>query len=173
MKTRGFTLVEVLVSLAIFTIIGGIAFNLLISAIGVQRNALSRQVLVDQTSFVIEYMSRSIRQAQKDEVGSCISPGLNYELSSPNPTEIRFIDKDDNCRKIFLDAGIIKETIITETLPLTSDDIDIQDLRFILLGATLPLDDLQPRVTFMIQAQDQSQNTLILQTTISQRQYDI
>ena len=87
-KERGFTLVEILVALGIFLLVGGVAFQFLFSSFAAQRTALGRQTLVDQLSFVVEYMSRAVRDAEKDLLDQCLTSGthLNYEVLAGGTT---------------------------------------------------------------------------------------
>ena len=62
---EGFTLIEILVVIVIFSIVLGAVIGIFISAIRIQRYYLASQKLLDQTSYVTEYMSRSIRMAKK------------------------------------------------------------------------------------------------------------
>lgn len=171
----GFTLVEMLVSMAVFLIIGGAIINLLFSAIAAQRNTLAKQEVVDQISFTAEYMSRAIRQAQKDLVGACLTSGtkLNYEVLPGG--ELRFLDRDNTCREFSLATNAIQErrstnheaTNLEPGIALTSSNIEVGAMRFFIQGEE-QIDTLQPRVTFFVDAED-----LQLQTTISQRRFDV
>lgn len=177
-KECGFTLVEMLVALAVFLLIGGLAFNLLVSSIASQRKALKDQAVVDQISFVAEYMSRAIRQAEKDLADECLASGadlLNYKVLAGGQT-LRFLDKDKICREFSFDSVALaiqerRSSDQTATfgpwVALTSNDIDVGDLRFFIQGEE-QTDQKQPRVTFFIDAQG-----LRLQTTISQRRFDV
>ena len=91
-KEQGFTLVELLISVAIFSLIVGGVVNILSSTFVVQRKSLASQELVGQTSFVAEFMSRALRQAQKEfNAPGCLSTIKdNYELFDTD-TLIRFI----------------------------------------------------------------------------------
>ena len=179
-KEQGFTLLEMLVSLVVFVLIGGAAFNLLVAAIAGQRAALTNQTVVDQISSAAEYMSRAIRQAKKDIADLCLTSGthVNYEVSGGGKA-LRFLDKEGFCREFSFASGAIREQksadgtaaglAASPIVLLTSDDIVIQGLQFFIQGqAQPPADTLQPRVTFFIDAQG-----LELQTTVSQRKFDV
>jgi len=178
-RSRGFTLVEMLVAVAVFVLIGGVTLNLSFSSIIGQRDKLENQVFVDQISFVAEYMSRAIRQARKDLAASCLATsGVNYELGTSGTTRIlRFLDRDNKCREFLFDwsAHAIGERIATNEelanlgLPvaLTSSNVEVQDMYFFIDGED-QTDDKQPRVTLFIDGQG-----LQLQTTISQRRFDV
>src|SRR3989344_4711048 len=193
-KEHGFTLVEILVALGIFLLIGGAAFQFLFSSFAIQRNTLGRQMLVNQLSFVVEYMSRAVREAEKDlavSVGDCLTTGdhLNYEVLNGGTT-LRFLDKQNRCREILLNTSTyaIQERIsppppdnkaiqLGAPVDLTADDIEVQDLYFFIDGEE-QTDRQQPRVTFFIKAQTkgyapEAQAKTQLQTTISPRRYDV
>jgi len=187
----GFTLIELMVAFVIFVLITGAAFNLLVSGISNQRNALAKQILIDQTSFFTEYMNRALRQAQKDLTGSCLTgvgSGYNYEVGAGGDS-ITFIDRDDKCRRFLLEGTQIKEQISTNntaanlgpSAPLTSDDLEVVDAVFadgIPGGSFSQTDNQQPRVTFTIDVrakgfETDKQPALRLQTTVSQRHLDV
>ena len=182
MKSKGFTIPELLVALLIFSLIVGGAVNLLFTGIAAQRHFLASGEVIDQTSFLAEYMSRRVRQAQKDLVGTCLSQaGLNYEkISEPGDGGIRFLNNGGQCHTFFLENGRIKEVIGppgTSAQELTSDNLLVNALDFELMGED-QVDDVQPRVSFIIDIQGQgikpgSRPRIQLQTTVSQRKIDV
>ena len=81
-REQGFTIPELLVAVLVFSLVIGAATNLLLSGIAGQRSSLAMQELLDQSSFVAEYMTRALRQAQKDLGPTCLAArGLNYGLT--------------------------------------------------------------------------------------------
>jgi prepilin-type N-terminal cleavage/methylation domain-containing protein len=64
-REKGFTLVEMLVAIFIFTLTLGAIVSLFISGVRGQRNALATQRLLDQTSYSLEYMSRALRMTAR------------------------------------------------------------------------------------------------------------
>jgi len=199
--SKGFTLVELVVSFAIFVIITGAAFNVLVSGIAIQKQLLAQQILIDQTSFFTEYMNRALRQARKElftpPIDSCLTTaagrGWNYELFDDNgdgkSERIRFIDRDDRCREFLLESSQIKEKISSDheagnfdtAQPLTSDDIEVVDLIFVDSipgGSFSQSDNNQPRITFTFDVRAKGfkpdkQPAIRLQTSISQRNIDV
>ena len=69
---KGYTLIEILVAVSIFTVIISIPTGFLVGSLRAQLKILASQKLLDQTSYLMEYMSRAIRMAQKDTNESCI-----------------------------------------------------------------------------------------------------
>ena len=119
---KGFTITELLVSVVVFTLVIGAAVNLLLSGIGAQRNSLARQELLDQASSVAEYMTRALRQAQKDLGPTCLSTrGLNYEITQGGEG-VKFINIQGQCHEFFLESSRIKESLPAEAF-LTSDNL--------------------------------------------------
>ena len=173
---RGFTIPELLIAVLVFSLIIGGATNLLLSGIAGQRNSLAMQELLDQSSFVGEYMTRSLRQAQKDLGPSCLSTrGFNYEITQGGQG-VKFLNIKGQCQEFFLEAGRIKERLGAEEF-LTSDNLTVTSLQFVLQGESQN-DDLQPRVTFAFEIEGQgakpdARPKLQFQTNVSQRKVDV
>ncbi|MDP2734902.1 MAG: prepilin-type N-terminal cleavage/methylation domain-containing protein, partial [bacterium] len=141
MNQRGFTIPELLVALLAFSLVVGGASNLLLTAIVAQRNSLATQELLDQTSYMAEYMTRVLRQAQKDLGATCLTEGgLNYEVSS-NGTDwfadgtgnrVRFLNNGGQCHEFRLQEARIQEFISPAPAEyLTSDNLEVLSLQFV------------------------------------------
>lgn len=177
---KGFTIPELLVAIALFGLITGAAVNLLVSAIDAQRRSLVGQNIVSQSSFIMEYMTRALRQATKeltDPPDGCLlaGRGYNYEETLTGDGGIRFINAQGACYEFYLEAGGIKE-VIDDGSPenLTPDNFIVTQFSFELFGESQS-DLLQPRLTLVLAIESASavQFGLRLQTTISQRNIDI
>jgi prepilin-type N-terminal cleavage/methylation domain-containing protein len=180
--TKGFTLIELIVTSSIAVIVITIAIDLFVSITRYQRKVLAEQEISNQMSYVIEYMSRAIRMAKKDTTGDCLGSGneKNYLLTRNNKG-IKFINHSDNdiCQEFFWDNdnGKIKEIKGSGAeLFLNSDRVEITSLKFNLSGDDTTGDNLQPRVTIFIEAQTTGTLEQIkrqIQTTVSQRNLDV
>lgn len=178
----GFTLIEMLTALAVFLIAIGSIVGLFLSAIRNQMYILANQELFNQTSYALEYMSRSLRMARKDIDGNCIGKNNNYIQPNSSST-IRFLNYQNKCQEFLLESGQLKEkkssdntsTNLGSALPLTSDSLQINSLSFNLIGQD-QTDNLQPKVTIILDISSRafpSPPRLRIQTTISQRSLDI
>ncbi len=176
-KTKGYTLVELIVAVTIFAILVAAPTGIFVSSLKGQNRALILREITDNASYVAEYMSRSLRMALKDDLDgvSCLSgDNVNYELEDSNH-RINFKDHNEQCHSFYLENGRIKEERGSEILFLTSDDLEVKQLEFRIYGENQD-DDNQPRVTlsFEIEKRGVSNSPAVkLQTTVSQRNLDV
>jgi len=80
-KQKGFTLIEVIVVMAVFLSIIAGAISIFISIIIYQKRILSEGELLSQTSYATEYMSKALRMADIDETGECLEDEAGNPLS--------------------------------------------------------------------------------------------
>ncbi len=197
MFQKGFTVIELLTALVVFSLVVSFTSMIFISVVGHQREILAKQEIVSQVNYATEYMSRALRMAKKElnctdssdpNSCSCLKEkgyGYNYEIPSEYQIGdesmgrgIRFINhlQDDKCQKFFLEQGQLKHRRDgSETVPLTSDKFEITNLKFKLFGESQE-DDIQPKVAIVLKIKlkgDEEQPKLKIQTTISQRNLDI
>src|SRR3989344_665875 len=146
-KSKGFTLVELVVVLALFMVVIDVAVSIFINMVKYQKRVLEEQSFLNQTSYVEEYMSKALRTAVKDDSGNCLFegqieyPGYIYLLTRYN------IDKGFYEGVKFIVNG-------DKTLHGASQN-----------------DASQPRITFLIKVLVQGEGDFqekIIQTTISQ-----
>ncbi len=175
MKNRGFTLVEILVAVAIFSITIGAISGIFVSVLQIQRRGLSNQEIIDSISYNLEYMSRALRMARKQtaQLPSCIDNGLNYKITRAG-NGINFLDYQGVCREIYLNGGRIY--LDNDNSPLTPTALEVSSLKFNLIGES-DADNLQPRVTIAFTIKNKTQDPkgqvqLNIQTTVSQRELD-
>ncbi|MCX6759704.1 MAG: type II secretion system protein [Candidatus Nealsonbacteria bacterium] len=184
MRKNAFTLIEIMVAVAIFAILLTTFTGFFLSAVQAQRKALASQELIDNVSYNLEYMSRAIRMARKDMAGSCLTTvgaKYNYETNAER-NRITFLNYQDKCQEFFLDGNQLKERKSTNNsaasfeAPLSLTPLNLEVISF-LLG---PSDSwgqeqkTQPRVTFSLEIRGKGQKPELqplikIQTTISQR----
>lgn len=192
-KTKGFTLVETLVSLFIFGMMSVALVNIFVSSLGTQTRILQNQDLMSQASYSLEYMGKLIRMAERDETGNCAPIGESYGLGGSYPNNsITFLAYDSKapgyrCIQFLLDGNAIKEKrSTTDSLAdfqpaqaITSSSVYVitDGLYFSVTGDTaLESPALQPKVTILINMRYNALPAppyLTMQTTISQRKLDI
>ncbi|MDD2732120.1 MAG: prepilin-type N-terminal cleavage/methylation domain-containing protein [Candidatus Pacebacteria bacterium] len=177
-KENGFTLVEMMVVVVIFSIVIGAALAVFVYTIRIQQYCLGSQQLLDQTSYAMEYMSRHLRMAKKDISGTCIASGKNYEeISQGTKSGIKFLNYRGECHEFYLDSSDykLKESRNGSVSDLTSSNLKVNNFNVSILGDGA--DSLQPKVTILINAQSKKSASTFkpsvgIQTTVSQRNLD-
>ena len=192
-RSRGFTLVEMLMAAFIFSLIIVSASGIFIYSVRSQKVSLSSQELLSQTSYAIEYMSRMIRMARKDVAGDCIVGHDNYSPTDGVATNITFIrydsaSQEERCHRFLLEDNQIKEQkclsasacfAVVPKVAVTSPRVKVNNLQFKVKGGSQPpADEYQPRVTIFLDAEgvgvgSDNSPKIKIQTTVSQRDIDI
>ena len=197
---NGYTLIEVLVAVGIFTIIIAAPTGFFVGSLKGQLKALASQKLLDNTSYALEYISRSLRMAKKDTIGNCISPldSINYrnyektdfrELNGIGYSGlgIKFKNYQEVCQEFFLDeteghetkGQLMESKNGTAPVALTSDELEVVSFKIGPAESWDQNDNDQPRVTLFLEIKggkgqmEELQPLIKIQTTISQRDLDV
>jgi prepilin-type N-terminal cleavage/methylation domain-containing protein len=192
---RGFTLIEMLVSLSLFTMVAVIAVGTLLSLLGNNTQVVGDEEVMTSLSFALDSMTREIRTGSEYY---CIA-GATIASTSYDATQVRdctgapsgFSFREagesitggaDNSRiAYYLDSNKIIRKVGDSTYEsMLSKDIKVTGLRFFVTGTT-PLGQTstniaQPTVTIVIDAQAASgtnQRPFTVETTVTQRPLDI
>lgn len=171
MKNKGFTLVEIMVAVAVFMVLIVIFADFFTSAIQAQRKALASQEVIDNVSYNLEYMSRAIRMAKKDKQEDCIEKNHNYELTQGG-RGLKFLNYKGDCQEFYWndqDKRLYERREGQEGIPLTPAKFEVFD--FIIEGEETwgqeePFS--QPIVKIFLEIEE-----LKIQTAISQRDLNI
>tara|TARA_Y100000310_G_scaffold85265_2_gene82125 strand:+ start:13677 stop:14222 length:546 start_codon:yes stop_codon:yes gene_type:complete len=177
---KGFTLIELMVSVAVFSLALTAALGIFVSSLKVQRYALSSQQISSQSSYIMEYMSRAARMAKKDVDATCITGEpikLNYKKTHDGQG-IKFLNYQGQCQEFFLEGDRLKENKNGVENYLTGSNIEVLRFKVGPDGSWDQEDDEQPRVVLFLEIQGKGQGSgqrpnLKLQTAVSQRNIDI
>lgn len=173
-KTRGFTLIEMIVSIGLFTIVLFIASSAFLSVVSADRKSRATRLAMDNLTVALEDMTRRLKTGYDY---SCGNVGrVNNCLEIPLST-IAFTDQNGERTIYSLSSGSIFRDIASEGggLPVTSPEINISSLSFA-VGGTSPADDQQPYVKIFIEGETGggvADAKFSLQTMVTQRVYDI
>ena len=194
-QQSGFTLIEMLVSLALFTIVATMSVGTLLVLIGGNGRVTSEQSVMTALTFALDSMSREIRTGSEyrcgnttqvrtaansaTEVANCAgNVGLSFREAGSSITG----GSSNNRIAYYFDGTnnqIMRQVGTATAEPIVTGDITIRDLRFHVSG-TSPItagnDTVQPSVTIVIDAvanNADSNKTFTIQTTVAQRPLDI
>jgi len=184
MNNKGFTLIEAIVSLAIFIVISAALAQIIVVSIQNQIKITTTQNMFDQAIFALDKIEKELRMAKKDTDGGCVGLGNNYATSL---NSITFLHHDQvsgliKCKKFVLEGGKIREYIsenkiatFVEGVDVTGDVVNVEDLRFNKIGDGRD-DNLQPKITMIMKMKNkkiENSSSIMLQATISQRRLDL
>ncbi len=144
---RGYTLLEMIVSVGIFSVIMLAATGAYLKLIALDREARATNELVTNLSFAVDSMSRSVRTGSDYK---CNKTGTNCV----NGTSFRFTDADGRQIDYELSSGRVTESINGAAVALTDPRISINTLNFIVRGvgaAESCGSRVQPQVIFTLQ----------------------
>lgn len=188
--SRGFTLIEMMVAVTIFTIVMMVSAGAILSIVEANRKAQSLKSVINNLNFTLETISRNIRVGTNyrcmDLAGSGI-PNSNLGIAQDCPNGgnvIAFESQDgnpgtssDQLVYIFNAGGIFRQIGSggNTRVRLTSDAVTIDLMRFTVSGVA-DGDGEQPRVQMVVRGRAQVggvESVFNLQTSVTQRVLDI
>ncbi len=166
---RGYTLLEMIVSVGLFSIVMLVATAAYLTLINMDRQTRATSDLMTNLSFAVDSMSRSIRT------------GTDYCTAGCFTDSFSFVDSEGRQIVYELEGGVITRKIDGSTaLAITDSRITISSpdgLRFYVYGDTAGASDGQPRVTFTIKGSIQQPANdpieFVIQSGATQRAIDI
>lgn len=174
LNNRGVTLLELMVSVALFAITILMSTQIFQTVLEGQRQAVASQDMQESIRYVFERVSKEIRTAVKDETGVCnAAPGKIYRVAGGG-SEIVFLNYKGQCIRYFLNnkrlsiqrnGGAIQNMtpanlVITRTLFQVTDNSDYVQAKVLM------------RLQMEISVKNQSTQKLNVQTLVSSRYYD-
>lgn len=194
---KGFTLIEMIVSIGLFTIVLFISSSAFLAVINADRKSRATRIAIDNLNLSLEDMSRRIKTGTMYNctggatgVADCLGGGTTLAVTDQNDDRIIYkrgqgtgaITTGNNasgCGSATFTAtqGCLIRYKAGTTLAVTGKDIDIQDLRFIVNGtAPFSVDTTQPYVVILVSGETTAgkiTSAFKLQTIVTQRTYDI
>ncbi len=175
----GYSLIELLVSIAVFVIIISVNSNIFISAIRGQEKAIATQNVSDSARYLMEVMSKELRVAR---INSFVLVGSD-DLSFTSGAEHRL----NKTIRFYLDAGnVMFDDDTTDANPAkaitSSKNVIVSNLIFTIISQPIPpvigSPPTQPKITIVIDVKSRgtsskASDSIILQTTISPRELNL
>lgn len=183
LERNGFTLVEILVALSLFSFTILMATGVFGAVMRGQRNTLASQNIQESMRYALEVMGKEIRMAQA-------SDGVCNTLFNPQPTPLNkvynittdnsgnqilyFKNQNGDCAAYYLVNGKINIMRNYNNGAITSTSFQISNLKFSLIDNGIgSLSDVQPMVAMRMDAVSSGDNNqkINIQTSISSREY--
>jgi prepilin-type N-terminal cleavage/methylation domain-containing protein len=178
MKNRGYTLIELIVSVAIFSMIMLVVTTAYLALIAATRHARATSALMTNVDTAVDFMARTIRTGTSyscNSAGDCPGGGTQFDFTDENNKHVTFL---------LLPSGAIGECInisctSASASPLTDPAVTITSLTFYVRG-TLPYsggDHTQPNVVMSVKGKanvaGRAPVTFSIQTSATSRVVDI
>lgn len=198
-RCRGFTLVEMIVAIGLFTIVLFIASSAFLAVLDADRKSRATRMAMDNLNLSLEDMSRRIKTGTEYDcsggasgTANCFSGGA--VLAATDQSDERVIYKRgtgsnvittgnaaSGCGTGFSAAqGCIVRDKAGTALRVTGSDINITNLMFYVRGSAIWTpssgDIIQPYVVIMVEGvatEGKVATKFNIQTTVTQRAYDI
>jgi prepilin-type N-terminal cleavage/methylation domain-containing protein len=179
---NGFTLIEILVSMALFIIIITAALNIFKLVIDSQRSAIATQNVEESLKYFLEVTGKEIRMAKRNVDGTCNLPVTDIyktTISDATTDTLTFKNYHDQCVTYTLTTqtdGTKRFSITRAGVPgfITPAKISIDELHFIVRPEG-GVNNSQPTVTMELLAhapgKDSAKSEMRLQTTLTSRYY--
>lgn len=194
---KGFTLIEVLVSLSIFIMVITVAVGVLLTMVDANARAQNMQLVMTNLAFSIDSMSREIRTGTHY---FCRSGGGSNLPHQKDVRRVQDCDEGESERYAFAfreggnsltsdcagkwigyrynatDKSIERRLCDGDWFPITSDDVDIETLTFTVTG-TDPTDAWSPLVNIYVAGRvvgtQKTESAFAMQTSVSQHLLDL
>jgi prepilin-type N-terminal cleavage/methylation domain-containing protein len=174
---KGFTLVELLVSISMFLVIMTISVGSIVGIFDANRKSKTLKTAITNLNLAVESMSKEMRFGTRYHCDSA-GAGVTTPLSCPSfgGTYMSFLSSD-NIQITYRRFGtaIEKQVGAGGYIEVTAPEIIIDNLTFYTRDAESPPDLLQPEVVIMIKSHagtDKSRTDFTLETFVSQRVLD-
>jgi len=178
---HGFSLIEILVAVSVFSVAATISTGALMSITDAQQKILALRIVQDNLSYAFDTMGKEIRTGSFYHCGSTID---DYSSSPrdcstfPGGPSFTFINSVGDTITYRLSSNRIERVLNGNPLTaliMTSPDAVINALSFYVVGS-LTNDKLQPRVSIILKGtagiKEKLKSHINVQTTISQRLID-
>lgn len=164
-KNQGFTLIEMVVAVGVFTIVIVITLASFLNISDIQNKSIALRVVNDNINFAVETMVRDIRT------------GKNYCSSCSGSSMFNFTNSRGEQVVYRLSGGVIERSSDggLNFISLTSEEVNIDNFVFTVTGEEVG-DAEQPLVTINISGSAGKKGRIItdlsVQATVSQRSLD-
>ncbi len=181
-NNKGTSLLEIIVCIGIFALIIVLTTGIFQSVVEGQRQAISAQHTQESVRYVMEVISKDIRQAIRDNDDSCGAyyTNVNRVFNQSDSNTLFFENKHGDCIQYYLDGTSLMQRKNGTAVSTTPDEIEISDLEFIVKSNAVgvsPANRIQQIVTIKMKVEARSvkvsgKNPFYIQTCVSSRFYE-
>lgn len=182
-KQKGFTLVELLVSVGLFSVVLTVTLGSILTIADSNKKARSLMSVMNNLNFAVDSITRSFKSGRIEAgtnpitaSGKCLTTNeIDYAAGTGfTPREVRYCFVEDAItlkgqitKQILSDAGSVP-------VPLTSPDVDVDYMNFAVRqynSGQQPAAEISIEGT--VKVSEKISSKFLIQTTVSQRQLNI
>jgi len=181
-QTKGFTVIEVIVSVAIFSIVMLVATGSIATIIDANKKAHSLKSVMTNLNFALESMMREIRMGSGYSCSGSHCPDFSFTPNhticgvSTNANITYSFDSTNHKITRSMSSNACPPNVTTNPpIDMTAPEVAIESVRFYPLGIGTS-DNVQPRILIVINGTiglGNSKSSFNIQTTVSQRSIDV
>lgn len=175
---RGFTLIELMVSVALFSVVLVLSVSTLLVLIDANRKAQALKSVVNNLSFGVDSVTRTIRTGHTfycdddvddmpEDTQACATGATGITLTADTGALVGY-----RLEGTAIERRIVDGEDDTDWIALTAPEVEVSELRFYVTGAAED-DGLQPTVTLVVRGEAgtdlETDTTFNIQTTVTQR----
>lgn len=164
-STAGFTLLEMIVAISIFSIAVVVVADIFVSALNSQKAAYRVQQVEENVNYIIERMTKEIRVSELITV----EPNGSGNCPVNAATKITLKHPDNGVVSYYRQGTQAIREVNNNVTVLNSNTVDITRFKFCINGAGVT-DGTQPRITFVVSIKPYGTNSEdYIETTVSLR----
>lgn len=179
MNTRAFTLIEAAISITIFSVVAVLLGQVLVTSVQNQVKITYTQTLLNETGFVLDYISKDLRMSKRADNSNCITEGEIAEIITGGIRYLSYDSEADDykCKQVFLNESTIKQQVsstdsaanFNAEVSLSSSSVSVNELIINIEEAT---DNLKERISIKIKTENSQIDSgfpVLVQTSIAPR----
>lgn len=183
-RIKAFTLIEVLVSVSIFSLVMLVATGAVFSIVQANKKTHSLKSVMTNLNFALESMTRDIRLGSHftcNSGGDCVSGGNEFQFRAGRDVNWDGVaDSNDQVVYRTNNGAILRQVLGGNSNaaenPITAGEIFVTSLKFYVVGSQPgPSDNRQPKVLISIQGYagiGTTKSDFNIETMVSQRAID-
>lgn len=170
----GFTLVEMLVSIALFSIVLTVAIGSIFTIIDSSRKSQTLTLVMNNLNFSLEVMTRDIKTSDPVEIeneGTLLNPILKIKDQDGDTIRYKYVEDEQTIKKS------VNSTSDSQYFSIVSSDVSIETFEFQIFGDPTGTPKEQPLVVIVVngyaQITERIRSDFDIQTSVSPRKLNI
>jgi prepilin-type N-terminal cleavage/methylation domain-containing protein len=173
---RGFTIIEMLVAVALFTVVAVVSVGSILAIVDANQKARSLKSVMDNLHFALQGMTIALQVGKDIDCDlSAITPDSQTDCSGGKRLNFRSADDKDTVYR-FTGNRLERSVNGGVFVPLTAAEVVINDFDFYVVGTAEPPDVRQPLVIMTVDGTagitEKTQSSFFVQTSVSSRFLD-